>query len=177
MSKWLVTVLIIFTSCSPRVIHFVNDDSAFKDYFTYHIVNFKVPTGGLSPKGQELINTLEAAFKFELERRAYTFEKKSPDVLLRYELIANTETRTNVNRSPFSALVEVDTRSIKQSALLLELTDRETKKLIWQSSVDLKQYNKKTKSLESLDGVITRLFNTYLYRAGQSKKDPTLISK
>ena len=169
-------ILVVFVySCSPKVVSFVNDDSKFDQYGTYLVVNYKVNNAELSKQGLELLNNIEMQLQTQLNRRGYQAVSSKPDIILRYEFISNNNSRSNVNRNPYDPFVTINTRTFRESILLFELTDRKTKKLIWQASIDLKQQHKPQKKQEELDNAIVALFNTYPYRAVHAKPDPSII--
>ena len=62
-------------------------------------------------------------------------------------------------------------------AVLIELVDNNTKKLIWQSSIDANQTMKKRKEKDPLKKIVIHLFNTYLYQAGNPIPDEQLKIK
>lgn len=175
MRLYLLVTLVAFSACSPKVVQFVNDDARFKEYKSYLVVNYKINNAELSKEGLEMINDIEFQLQEQLERRGYEAVSTKPDIILRYEFISNNNSRTNVNGNPYNPFVTVNTRTFRESILLFEMTDRKTKKLIWQSSIDLKQQHKPAKKKEELDQAIATLFRTYPYRALQSEPDPTII--
>lgn len=166
-----------FSGCSPRVIHFVNSSANFESYNTFVVVNYKVNNAGLSPEGLEIISGIVEVINGEMIRRGYDISHQDPDLLVRYEIISNQRTEVNQNTSPFYPSLNwgssFSTRTFLESALLIEIMDVETKKVIWQASVDLNKYRKNNKD-EILQIAITRLFNTYLYRAGSERADESL---
>lgn len=154
---------------------FVNDESKFDQYGTYLVVNYKVSNAELSKEGLELLSNIETQLQEQLNKRGYQAVSTRPDILLRYEFISNNNSRSSVSNNPYDPFVTVNTRTFRESILLLELTDRETKKLIWQGSIDLRQQHKPSKKQEELDKAIVALFNTYPYRALNATPDPSLI--
>lgn len=162
-------------ACSPKVVRFVNDDSKFDQYGTYLVVNYKVNNAELSKEGLELLNNIEMRLQEQLDRRGYEAVSSKPDIILRYEFISNNNSRSSVNSNPYDPFVTVNTRTFRESILLFELTDRKTKKLIWQASIDLKQQHKASKKQEELEKAIVALFNTYPYRALNANPDPSII--
>lgn len=175
MRLYVLILLGLLSACSPKVVQFVNDDSKFAEYATFLVVNYKVNNAELSKEGLELVADIEMQLQKQLERRGYQPTSTRPDIILRYEFISNNNSRTNVNRNPYDPFVTVNTRTFRESILLFELTDRKTKKLVWQASIDLKQQHKASKKKEELDKAIATLFNTYPYRALNANPDPSII--
>ena len=156
--RWLPFILIICAACSQQVISFFDEEADLKSYTSYIILNFKTTEGEISTEGKAFFDTLESSLHRKLQQ--YGFQPSTPpDILVRYELIANTETQTVTNPSPF-AVPSVSTRIFRESALLVELKDRETKKLIWHASIDLKQQSKKSKKEDMLKDAMEQLFTT-----------------
>lgn len=168
-------IVFFLVACSPKVVRFVNDDSKFDQYGTYLVVNYKVNNAELSKEGLELLNNIEMQLQKQLNRRGYQAASTRPDILLRYEFISNNNSRSSVNNNPYDPFVTINTRTFRESILLFELTDRKTKKLIWQASIDLRQQHKASKKQEELEKAIIALFNTYPYRAFNANPDPSII--
>ncbi len=175
MRLYTLILLGVISACSPKVVQFVNDDSEFGRYSTYIMVNNKVNNAELSKEGLELLNSIETQLQQQLERRGYQAITTQPDIIFRYEFISNNNSRTNVNNSPYDPFVTINTRTFRESILLLELTDRKTRKLIWQASIDLKQQHKPLKKQEELKRAIKVLFNTYPYLALNANPDLSII--
>ncbi|MEM9328074.1 MAG: DUF4136 domain-containing protein [Bacteroidota bacterium] len=155
------------------MIQFVNDEADFGSYSTYLITNFKVSDTDISEDGELLLTFIETSMIEQMDKRGYNLAEREPDLLLRYELLANLNQRTNVDQSFYSPIVRVNTTTFRESALLLELTDRRTRKLVWQASIDLKESRKKPTEV-ILQEAITKMYDTYLYRAKKTEQDPSL---
>jgi len=109
-----------------------------------------------------------------MSRRGYSETKAKPDLLFRYEIVANTRTESTVNNTSFYSVPTVNTRTFLESALLIDLKQRDNKKLVWQASIDMRQHTRKSKNKDPLSDAIKQLFTTYAYRAGSKSPDPTL---
>ncbi|MBR07973.1 MAG: hypothetical protein CMP48_09825 [Rickettsiales bacterium] len=175
-----IILLIGSASCSPKIVHFTNSNSNFAQYETYGIVNYK-NTKDLSTEGAEIFSFIENQVKKELSRRDYSLNPKDPDIVLRFELIANQKSDVSTTyNSPYgyyTSYPRYTVSTILQSALLLELYDVATKKLIWQASLDLDKESRKNSKEQILTNTVTKLFNTYLYRAKTNSTDQSLISE
>lgn len=186
-------VLLFSCNTQKKIIHFTNDSARFSQYKSFAIANFKVGESDISQEGLTILSEIENQIKDKMELRAYRLDNNQPDLIVRYELMSNqrVESRTaspyaygmypnmyNPMYSPFSPFGNnySYTRIILESALLLEITDLQTKKIIWQASVDLNQYSKQNKKEEILAEAISELFDTYLYRAQSNSPDESLIS-
>ncbi|MDW3191502.1 MAG: DUF4136 domain-containing protein [Cytophagales bacterium] len=175
MRLYLLIFILFIIGCSPKVVRFVNDDSSFAQYGTYLVVNFRTNHAELSKDGLELMNNIEMQLHEQLNRRGYQAVSTKPDILLRYEFVSNNNSRSNINNNPYDPFITVNTTTFRESILLFELTDRKTKKLIWQASIDLKQQHKPKKKQEELNKAIVALFNTYPYRALNANPDLSII--
>lgn len=168
--------IIIFASCSPKVISYTNSKAKFKTYSSYAIVNAKIGKRNLPPEATELLGTIESEIKTEMEnRRNYQPSNIGPDLVLRYELVSSTRTDSNnANNSVFAAPT-FNTRIIYESVILIELL--EENKLIWQGSYDLTQSRRETKNENVVKKAIGLIFTTYPYKAGSADPDPSLTTK
>lgn len=158
-------VFLLAFGCTPKVIQFVNEESKFDKYETYLLLNFKVSDEELSKEGRKMIQEIESHIQAQLDARGYKVTQQKPDMLFRYDLIANNNSRTNLDTNPYSPFVTVNTRTFREASLLFELTDRKTRKLIWQGSIDLKQQHRPKKKDEELARAIMLIFDSYPYRA------------
>lgn len=165
-------------SCTSKVIHFTNSNTHFSDYETFSIVNLKY-NKNISAEGQAIYDTIEKTISSEMVRRDYLENINEFDVVIRYELITNQSSNvtSNYNNSYgfYNPYPSYSVKTIQESALLLEMYDGETKKLIWQASMDLDKASKKNNKEQILEEAVTKLFNTYLYRAKTNTTDESLL--
>lgn len=170
--------LLILGSCTSKVISFTNSNSRFSVYEDFGIVNYK-KTKDLSPEGVEVFSFIEHELTTQMTRRDYQLNQKNPDLVIRYELINNQKSEVNtVNYNPYGIYRPFPSYSIStihQSAILLEIFDTETKKLVWQASLDLDKTSRKNSTQQILENAIVKVFNTYLYRAKTNSTDQSLI--
>ncbi len=169
-------------SCHPKVVDFVNTKSNFNAFDSYLVVNFKANQTDISEEGRRILSEIEQNIHLEMNRRAYRPINTNPDLVVRYELISNQAIKTQQNNygySPYSTFPSqsyITVKAVLESALLIEITDVKTKKLVWQASVDMDKYTKKSKQEEIIKDAVTNLFDTYLYRANSNTPDESLIS-
>lgn len=175
ISGWIVSL--IFFSCNPKVIHFTSDKARYGAYSTYEIVNYKSGQPGISAEGRELHGQIVTALQHQMTKRSYARVAHDPDLILRYELISAQRTEVTESRNPYYwSYTDYSIRTIKESVILLELTDRITGKLVWQASIDLKRYTQKNAKEEMLKDAIAKLYDTYLYRAKSNQIDESLTT-
>ncbi|MFT6865643.1 MAG: hypothetical protein ACJA08_000466 [Cyclobacteriaceae bacterium] len=181
MKKWLfIFPIILLCKCATvKVIHFVNEDASFKSYTNFSVVNYKTQGVDISAEGSLLFNEIETNIENQMFRREYQKSNLNPDIIVRYEIISNqvSETRTvSPYANPYSGFgPSFSTRTFLESALLIELTDISTRKMVWQGSVDLSKYDQGNEQNKLLKKAISQIFDTYLYHSGSDVPDPTLI--
>ncbi len=175
MLKWLLLMLVL-SACAVKVVHFTNDDSAFGSYTSFSVVNLKSNSGNLSHDGEKILASVEKAIFDQMTKRDYAYAS-NPSVVIRYEIISNQETDVSYNPSSFYSPMygtAFTVRTFLESALLLEMTDLSTKRLVWQASVDMKNFDSIKNQREMIEAAVSQLFDTYLYRAGKKEIDVSL---
>jgi len=174
MKKWLLISIVIVSSCSPKIVSHVNTKAKFSQFETYRLVTAKSESDVISSANTQVVDLIKDQVKDQMSIRGYELSNISPDLTLRYEITSNT--RVDINNTQVSPLypqVPVNSRTIYESALLLELIDSKNK-LVWQGSYDLKQEKKEKRIEQSIKRAVGYIFTTYPYRALSSKQDPAL---
>jgi len=172
----LLIIGLFFCSCTPRVIQYRNEKADFANYHSFFILNSK--SDHLSAvESDEVNNRIEPFILDEMSRRGYVIDTKTPDVILRFEIIYGSENSNNTNQGTFNMIYYPKINNDIVGAVLIELMDNNTKKLIWQSSIDANQTMKKRKEKDPLKKIVIHLFNTYLYQAGNPIPDEQLKIK
>lgn len=165
-------ILVLLLGCGVRVIQYVNDRAPFAQYEDYVLVGLKGKNVGSDPSN--LLIRIEGQIHEEMQRRDYKVSD-TPDLILRYEVVASTKTETRNSNYLYGPIFMPNSRTITESVILLEMTDAKTKKLVWQASLDLREHNKITKKKDVLKSALINIFNTYLYRAGNGQPDQNLV--
>ena len=175
MIRYIVFLTFLSISCSQQVVSYLNEKSDFRTLETYRIVNPKLNNRQItdSPEARLIYETIIEHIENEMTKRGYVKSAIAQDMTLRFELSSGTRVSTNINETPFS--LNVSSRTIHQSILLLELHDR-SKKLIWQGSYDLKNEQKEKQIKKVIENAVSRIFTTYPYRAKQASPDESLIN-
>lgn len=184
LSLSFLLIPLCFFRCSPKVVHFTNPNSQFALYEKFGVVNYK-HSEELSTQGTEVYLAVESAVNYELVRRGYIKDNKNPDIVLRYELISNQKSNVSssnttpysAGRYPYPSYPRYTVNTIEQSIILLELFDVATSKLVWQSSLELDKTSKRNPKEQIIKEAISKLFNTYLYRAKSNTTDQSLITE
>lgn len=169
-------VFLIATSCTPKAISYLNEEVKFQHFNTYRLLNTKLERTNLSKKGRSNLDFLEFSIREKMKERGYLETNLSPDLILRYEIVANRQTGTNTISRSISRSISspVSSKTTGESIILLDLTDAQHKKIFWQSSYNLKQQQKKFKKKQAIEDAISEIFYSFPYRAGQKTIDPQL---
>ncbi|MEP0367464.1 MAG: DUF4136 domain-containing protein [Cyclobacteriaceae bacterium] len=179
MKQWLLlSAILLLSQCNPKVVNFVNEEAAFEKYTAFATVNTKNNEAQMSDEGHAIKANIERAIDAQMLRRAYNKSNTNPDLIARYEIIAKQVSKTSSNSSGYYGTYynpSFTVRTILEAVLLIELNDVKSRKVIWQASIDLSQYDKKSAQAELINEAVSRIFDTYLYTAGQNKPDPSLI--
>ncbi|UXP31612.1 DUF4136 domain-containing protein [Reichenbachiella agarivorans] len=172
----LVTWMLLITlaaACAPvRVIEFVNEDMDFSDYHSYRLINFQTDNKSYSDEGTAFFTSMESEIHRNMVLKGFEEQRKSPDLIVRYELMSTTTADTpNINYYDPYYYYSPPPRTTYQTEgiLLIEFRDRQKKKLVWQASLDLK-YSKKMTPDMVLKKTIDRIFETYPYLAGSKER-------
>ena len=172
----LLIIGFFFGSCTPRVIQYQNVKADFANYQSFFVLNSK--SDHLSAiESDEVNNRIEPFIIDEMSRRGYVIDANNPDVILRFEIIYGSKKSNNTNQGNFNMIYYPKINNDIAGAVLIELVDNNTKKLIWQSSIDANQSMKIRKEKDPLKKIVIHLFNTYLYQAGNPIPDEQLKIK
>lgn len=175
MKRWPLLLFILVTSCSPKVVSYVNERAHFSQFATYRLVSAKSESKNVTPENTTIFDLIKENIHQQMARRGYEESSVTPDLTLRYEVTSNT--RVEINNSQvnpyFYQPFPITTRTIYQSILLLELFDS-NKKLVWQGSYDLRQEKKEKKVAKAINRAVGYIFTTYPYRALSGEADESL---
>jgi len=160
-------------SCSSKIVSFVNPKAKFSTFETYILVNPKIDRSELADDSKLAFQLIKSAIQSEMNTREYRESSVSPDLTLRYEITSSTRVQTDATQDPFSPFVQVNTRTIHEGILLLELYDAR-KKLVWQGSYDLQQESKEKRLQKVIENAVGKIFTSYPYRALNKQPDPEL---
>jgi hypothetical protein len=170
--RYSILIMVVLFACKgPKVVLYLNEDIDYSKYRTYYLLNLK-SKGKASD--DNIIPMLEEMIQSEMHRRNYVFDKDEPDLILRYELIANTETDIRVTGSPYNPPNYLSINTFNRSILLLELKDRKSEKLLWQASVDMQNHQDLRRRKNPIVAAVHEIFSTYFYKANSSEPDPSL---
>ena len=176
MNFRLPLVGLFFCFCSPRVIQYQNEKANFVNYRSFYILNSKSDHLNVA-ESNEVNNRIKPFIIDEMNRRGYEIDSENPDLILRFEIIYGSENTNNSNLSGFNMVYYPRTSNNIVGAVLIELIDNNTNKLVWQSSIDADNAMKKRKEKDPFKKLVIRLFNTYLYQAGNAIPNEQLMIK
>jgi len=170
--NFLLFTLILLSCSTQKIVHYINEEASFQNYNSYYLLNTK---GNIRAKDDELIPRLENVILREMEKREYFFDDENPDLILRYELVAMTETEVRSTNTPYTFTGSVMVSSFNQSILLFELKDRKSNKLVWHGSIDMKNHQELKSKKDPIKAAVKLVFDSYPYKAGSDEKDLSLL--
>ncbi|MEP1032293.1 DUF4136 domain-containing protein [Ekhidna sp.] len=173
MKKWFFLIIVLLSSCSPKVVSYVNSNANFSQFETYRLVSTKADSKNITPENTLVFDLIRKSISKEMSKRSYEVSNISPDLTLRYEVTSSTRVESNTNQVGPYYNPQVTTRTIYESILLIELYDP-NKKLVWQSSYDLSQQRKEKKASKAIEKGVGHIFTSYPYRANSAEVDETL---
>lgn len=165
-----ILLALSFSGCNSRIVSFVNPKANFKSFATYRMVSPKLDRSEIVDDTNPVFLAIKEEIQQEMSRRNYSRSSVSPDLTLRYEVTSSSRVQTDSRQDPFSPFVQMNSRTIHEGVLLLELYDA-NKKLVWQGSYDLRQERKEKKLQKVIENSVSRIFTTYPYKALTSKPD------
>ena len=164
MKKWLLLCLIAL-GCNPKIVSYLNEKAPFDQFETYRLVSAKSDSKNITPENTQIFDLIKKNIHDQMSERSYQLSNVTPDLILRYEVLASTRVENNVNNpNRFYSPFQVNSRTIYESSLLLELLDQ-NKKLVWQGSYDLKQEKKEKKASRAIEKAVGYIFTTFPYKA------------
>ncbi|MEQ8904182.1 DUF4136 domain-containing protein [Ekhidna sp.] len=175
MNKWLLVSIILLSSCSPKVVSYLNTKAPFKQYETYRVVTAKADSKNITPENTLVFDLIKEHIHNQMRARDYEQSNVSPDLTLRYEVTSSTRVESNnTQNNPFYFQpYQITSRTIYESIILLELFDS-NKKLVWQGSYDLRQEKKEKRVSRAIEKAIGYIFTTYPYKANSNQVDESL---
>ena len=169
--KQLSILLLVTFSCAPKAITYFHEETDFRNFQTYRILNTKLDRTNLSKDGRDILDLLEFSIREKMKERGYQESNLSPDLILRYDISTNPNAPSNRNNESSRS---VDNRIYLESIILVELSKTRPKKMFWQSSYDLKEQRRELRHEQATEDAISEIFYSFPYRAGQRKADPKL---
>ena len=184
MNKTSITILLftlVIWSCKgPQVISFTNPAADFGTFNTYRIVSPREGEPSAETDTSSINKEIENLIKSEVEVRGYKYNRRA-DVRVQYNFIANNKTDIDVNPDPYYRrsvyspynnpyrYYEVRSRNFYEAILLIELKNTKTAKTVWQGSLDLRYTKKIENKSDILPNAISKIFDTYPFKAGSNE--------
>lgn len=177
MKKWILLFIagLLLVACNPKIVSYQNPRAAYRTFESYRLVSPKVDNNQLDSETASIFTKIKEEIEGQMSRRNYQLSSARPDLTLRYEVTSGTSVQTNVQQSFNFPGQTVNSRTITQSSLLLELLDQKNK-LVWQGSYDLRQERKEKKVNRVIENAIGRIFTTYPYAAGNNQPIDSLTT-
>ena len=166
--------LFVIVGCtSPKVVSVYNDNLDFSRYETF-LVHNPLDKDRNDDQGYAAYDKLEHAIENQMNIRGY-LNSTIPDIYVSYRFILDPKIhyRSN-NQDPYSSQsnqfpTRVRRTKFDEGILMIEITERARRKMVWQGSLDLK-VNKKKKNIDIISESVAMIFENYVYEAG--KKNP-----
>jgi hypothetical protein len=156
-----------FSCNSIRVITHYNENSDFSKFHSFKTVNDIERPGNTGTYTEYL--DLDRAIAAKMIERKYT-EETDADLGVHYRIILNKKIDYNYNRDRLYPYTNYETygRKYTEGVLIIEMRDRDTRKVVWQASLDLK-INKRKKLENVIEDTIDFIFSEYPFEAGSKK--------
>jgi len=181
----LLGLVTVMSSCSTYNYYAVSNKK-LTEYRTYAwLPESKSKASNIYNNDIAADKIVEAA-SAELDKRGFKLNNKRPDVLVRYTAVVNKETKTYnepvyydapgryvprvgvhggrafyyyAYRNPFPVYVGSEQRmvNVKQGSIMIDLIDRETKKVVWRGWAE-GELNNPEKAIAQLPKVIENIF-------------------
>ncbi len=169
----LSLIILIITGCNT--INVISHQTPGTDFglFSSYLVENPLQRKDAPKQNYAGYEDLEAAIKLNMDNRGY-IESKTPDLVLRYRVIidpkveyrnTNRYNRYNYNYPSYYTLQE---RTYNEGILMIEIRNSNTRKVVWQGSLDLK-VNKRKRSKEVVLESVSMIFKQYPYIAGNNE--------
>lgn len=170
--SFLIILIISLSACKSTDIYSDFDPSAkFDSYGNFMVLQHMKSV----PLKESTLKSLHSSINKQMTRRGYS-ENKSPDLLVKVMIKAETKETTSLQRNnnfywgstyyPYGwgvntgvSKVNYDTHT--EGTVIIDIIDREKKQLIWQGRASGAIKNKKKNKAETIDKLIKNMFSTY----------------
>ena len=165
-------MLVIITGCNT--IKVISHQTPGTDFglFSSYLVENPLQRKDAPKQNYAGYEDLEAALKFHMDNHGY-IESKSPDLILRYRVIIDPKveyqtSRYNRYNYNYPGYYNLEGRTYNEGILMIELRNSNTRKVVWQGSLDLK-VNKRKRNKDVVMESVGMIFEQYPYTAGNSE--------
>ena len=170
---WAYLFLLLIFGCStPKVVSVYNDGLDFSKYESYR-VNNPMDKDHQDEQDYAAYDKLEHAIENQMNTRGYV-TSSIPDIYVSYRFILDPKIQyKSTNYDPISgnnnsSPARVKRTKFDEGILMIEITERARRRMVWQCSLDLK-VNKKKKNIDVISESVSMIFDNYLYEAGKNK--------
>lgn len=141
----LLTFIMALSSCSPVKVLTDQDKSAdLSRYGTFSFLNLTDKGPGLSPLNRDRIIN---AINDEMKKKGYIESSSDPDILVNATTIVNEKKQVTANNyynygglyrpyywGPSMGTMVYNVSELKEGALVIDVVDAKSKRLVWQST-------------------------------------------
>ena len=158
---------IAYSCNSIQVITHYNEKADFSKFHSFKTVNDIERPGNTDTYTE--YEDLDRAIAGKMREKKYA-ESPDADLGVHYRIILNKKIDYNYNRDRLYPYTNYETYSRKytEGVLIIEMRDRDTRKVVWQASLDLK-INKRKKLENVIEDTINFIFQEYPFEAGSNK--------
>ena len=165
----LLLLLILVTGCNSfQVITHLNEKADFSKFHTFKTINDLERPGNTDAYNEYI--ELDRAIAEKMKSRGYK-EELDADLGVHYRIILNKESEVNFDRNRAAYLYTTNQPMITrytQGVLIIEMRDRQTRKVVWQASLDLR-INRKKDLEGAIENTVNYIFNEYPFQAGSNQ--------
>lgn len=162
----------------PRIVFFHNDGVDFGEYRTFNIRHPYGTDQVVNERIEQMTANIEGKLSQEMQSRQYTLSDRG-DLIVQYSISLNPNSQTDFQQGvPFTRggflpyydpfFMNNRTYDFIEGVVIAELMDRNTRKLVWQASREVKYNPGRENTEEIIIKTINELFETYNYVAGKS---------
>lgn len=170
-----VRILIIIpyflaVSCvSFKVVSHVNESADFSKFHTFKMVNEIERTGNQGEYAG--LEDLDRAIAKQMTDRKYV-ETPDADLGVHYRIILDREVNYQIDPLSYpsysSGYAYVRAKRYTEGILIIEMRDRDNRKVVWQASLDLR-INKRKKQENVIYDTVNLIFQDYPFIAGEKE--------
>jgi len=176
----LFSITIFLSSCGGgKIVFFHNDEVDFAQFQTFNIRHPYGTDQVVNDRIDQMTRNIEGKLSQEMQSRKYE-EAEKGDLILQYNVNLNPNSRTDFQQGvPFARggylpyydpfFMNGRTYEFIEGIIIVELMNRETRKLVWQASKEVKYNPGKDNTEATIIATINELFETYNFVAGSAQ--------
>lgn len=163
----MLSILLIAGCNSFSVITHQSERADFSKFNSFKTINDLERPGNTDAYNEYL--ELDRAIARKMEERNY-IEEVNADLGVHYRIILDKKTDVNFDRTrPYVYSTNRPfVQRYTEGVLIIEMRDRETRKVVWQASLDLR-INRRKKLENIIEDTVNYIFEEYPFEAGSNK--------